>query len=299
MRRKRISTIGRLLFLGSLLMVSAASSSWADIVEPRVQSALGSLGPNDKLSVIITFSNRVDPSQFQGTHRGTRRAKMIRALKARSADSQRSLRALLKQHKVTQVKSLWLINGIEVTVGREVIQKLANLAGVQNIKLNQTLYIPAELPSPTALPEWNLRTIHADELWSLGYNGQGIVVATMDSGVDADHADLKSRWRGGTNSWFDPNGEHEMPADLNGHGTAVMSVILGGDAGGTSIGVAPSAKWISVKIFDDSGVSDLAKIHEGFQWLLDPDGNRLILCCPSCIGSHGSLGECLSGCNQN
>ncbi len=52
-----------------------------------------------------------------------------------------------------------------------------------------------------------------------------------------------------------------------------MGVIVGGDAGGTAIGVAPDAKWIAVKIFNDSGKASLSTIHQGFQWLLDPDGN--------------------------
>jgi subtilisin family serine protease len=49
--------------------------------------------------------------------------------------------------------------------------------------------------------------------------------------------------------------------------------MVGGDAGGTSIGVAPGAKWIAAKIFDDQGSATTSGIHAAFQWLLDPDGN--------------------------
>jgi bacillopeptidase F len=52
-----------------------------------------------------------------------------------------------------------------------------------------------------------------------------------------------------------------------------MGLLAGGDAGGTAIGVAPGAQWIAVKIFDDSGTASLSVIHQGFQWLLDPDQN--------------------------
>jgi serine protease AprX len=37
-------------------------------------------------------------------------------------------------------------------------------------------------------------------LWNLGFLGQGIVVANMDTGVDVSHPDLATRWRAGTNS---------------------------------------------------------------------------------------------------
>jgi hypothetical protein len=49
--------------------------------------------------------------------------------------------------------------------------------------------------------------------------------------------------------------------------------MVGGDAGGTSIGMAPDARWIAVKIFNDRGTATSVGIHLGYQWLLDPDGN--------------------------
>ena len=81
-------------------------------------------------------------------------------------------------------------------------------------------------------------------------------------------------WRGGSNSWYDPYGQHPaVPTDMSGHGTWTMGVMVGGDAGGTSLGVAPEAQWISVKIFNDQGGATATAIHLGFQWLLDPDGD--------------------------
>jgi bacillopeptidase F len=111
-------------------------------------------------------------------------------------------------------------------------------------------------------------------VWTLGFTGQGIVVATLDTGVDLDHPALGPKWRGGTNSWFDPHGEHpDTPTDLDGHGTQTMGIIVAGEAGGQAIGVAPGARWIAAKIFNDVGSTFLSDIHLSFQWILDPDGN--------------------------
>jgi bacillopeptidase F len=95
----------------------------------------------------------------------------------------------------------------------------------------------------------------------------------MDTGVDVLHPDIGPKYRGGDNSWFDPHGQHATPYDAKGHGTWVMGVLVGGEAGGTAIGVAPGAQWIAVKIFNDSDTAALSAIHLGFQWLLDPDGD--------------------------
>jgi len=152
--------------------------------------------------------------------------------------------------------------------------------------------------APAGLPEPNLTLIRAPDLWARGYSGQGIVVANMDTGVDLTHPDLASKWRGGTNSWFDPHNEHPaVPYDANGHGTQTMGIMVGGDAGGTTVGVAPNAQWIAVKIFDDAGSAPVSAVHSGFQWLLDPDGNPDTNDAPDVVnsswGAASNIGQCL------
>jgi hypothetical protein len=51
-----------------------------------------------------------------------------------------------------------------------------------------------------------------------------------------------------------------------------MSVIVGGDADGSSID-GPDARWIAVKIFNDRGVASSTAIPSG-QWLLDRTAAR-------------------------
>jgi len=117
----------------------------------------------------------------------------------------------------------------------------------------------------------------------------------MDSGVDVSHPDLSSRWRGGSNSWYDPYGQHATPADTSGHGTWTTGIMVGGDAGGTSIGVAPGAQWVAVKIFNDQGGSTATAIHQGFQWLLDPDGNPNTADAPQVVNNSWTFAN--PGCN--
>ncbi len=74
--------------------------------------------------------------------------------------------------------------------------------------LDATVQGPGPSTAPTAPELWNLPATGVQALWDLGHTGQGVVVATLDTGVDASHPDLGPRWRGGSNSWFDPNGQH-------------------------------------------------------------------------------------------
>ena len=145
-------------------------------------------------------------------------------------------------------------------------------------------------------PQPNIALISAPALWSMGYTGQGVVVASLDSGVDLSHPELAVRWRGGSNSWFDPFGQHPTtPTDLSGHGTWTMGALVGGDASGTSVGVAPGAQWISVKIFNDQGSSTATAVHQGYQWLLDPDNNPATADAPQIVNNSWAFG--VPGCN--
>jgi bacillopeptidase F len=227
---------------------------------------------------------------------------LVPALKNKASACETSLSNALKNTALEPSDTLWIINGIAATVPVASLNGLVHRAGVDVIYLNETVAlppapVPAGAPGNPPLTYWNIDEIRATDVWALGYYGTDVVVATMDSGVDALHADIGPRWRGGSNSWYDPNGQHATPFDASGHGTGVMGLIVGGNAGGFDMGVAPDAQWIAVKIFNDQDQSDLGKIHQGFQWLLDPNGNGSPDDAPHIVNSswvlQGTEDECI------
>jgi subtilisin family serine protease len=210
-------------------------------------------------------------------------------LQAQADSSQNEIKSYLQNpsfaKKISKLRNYWIINGLSLQATGDVIFALASRPDVSQIIYDAP--IPAPVSTQAAGAAWdNLGKIGAPELWSLGFRGQGIVVANLDTGVDYTHPEFASRWRGGTNSWYDPAdpaGSHPLPTDLpagcgaiSGHGTGTMGVIVG-----SSVGVAPDAKWIAVKIFSDDYTTDptnpcpaaTSSILSGFQWVLDPDGN--------------------------
>lgn len=282
-------------FFGAMQSAQASITAWRVLpaapnkIEASLGASLTALQPGDMTTVIVTLRQQADLSRVGGAGRAARLRNVIRALQATANATQGPLKNLLdtrrNQGLVQSYDSMWDFNGFSVTATSDVINELAGHPDVLTISADTISIVPTTL----ATPEPNVSLVNAPALWDRGFYGQGVVVANMDSGVDVSHPDLSTRWRGGSNSWFDPYGQHPAtPVDLSGHGTWTMGIMLGGDAGGTTVGVAPGAQWIAVKIFNDQGSSTATAIHQGFQWLLDPDGNPNTADAPQVVNNSWS-----------
>ncbi|MFE0422802.1 S8 family serine peptidase, partial [Streptomyces sp. NPDC058953] len=99
--------------------------------------------------------------------------------------------------------------------------------------------------------------IGAPKVWQSGYDGTGVTVAVLDSGVDDTHPDLAARVAGSANFTTSPDTK-----DRHGHGTHIASTVAGTGAksGGKYKGVAPGAKILNAKIMDDYGTMESGAI---------------------------------------
>lgn len=105
--------------------------------------------------------------------------------------------------------------------------------------------------------------IGAPEVWQAGYDGQGVKVAVLDTGVDTGHPDLAGKIAG-TQS-FVPD---QTVQDGHGHGTHVASTIVGSGAasGGSRKGVAPGAELLVGKVLNNAGDGQSSWIIAGMEW---------------------------------
>jgi subtilisin family serine protease len=286
-----------LLAAALALPAAAGAAPGASRLAPEVQEKMRRARPDEPVTVIVHLRGQADLSRLRGADRGARAREAVRELRAKAGPGQRAVKALLQARRaagrVHRQVDFWIFNGLSVTATPDVVRELASHPDVLSVTPDEIDVVPAALPAGP--PEPNLTAIRVPDLWSLGIGGQGVVVATLDSGVDASHPDLAGRWRGGSNSWLDPYGQHASPADLDGHGTWTLGVLLGGDAGGTTIGAAPEARWISARIFNDAGAATATAIHQAFQWLLDPDGDPATADAPQVVNHSWSYGS--PGCN--
>ncbi|MGW5863126.1 S8 family peptidase [Streptomyces sp. NPDC055239] len=108
--------------------------------------------------------------------------------------------------------------------------------------------------------------IGADKAWAAGYNGKGVKIAVLDTGVDATHPDLKEQVVGEKNFSTSPDA-----TDKYGHGTHVASIAAGTGAksAGKYKGVAPGAKLLNGKVLGDDGSGDDSGILAGMEWAVE------------------------------
>ncbi|MEW6218946.1 MAG: S8 family serine peptidase [Thermodesulfobacteriota bacterium] len=289
------------LAFGLLLPPAALAGRPAARIDPPLAAAIARVAPGTTVPVIVTMAGQVDLSLFNVQEdRRRRRARLIKALRDKAASDQAGVRRLLAASKVAEARGLWIINSLAAAVPAAMVDDLAQLPGVGAVRLDQSLPTPTPAPVPDTGggAGWNLAAVGAPWLWQQGFFGQGVVVATLDSGVDRFHPDLAARWRGGTNSWLDPYGENPLPRDLIGHGTQVMGLIAGGDASGQAIGMAPGAQWMAAKIFNNAGLAFLSAIHAAFQWTLDPDGDAETDDAPDIVNNSWGLTAAFGPCSM-
>ncbi|TDL73680.1 peptidase [Rhodococcus qingshengii] len=111
--------------------------------------------------------------------------------------------------------------------------------------------------------EKSVPQIGAPAAWDSGYDGSGVKVAVLDTGIDAEHPDIASQLVDAKS--FVPN---EDARDFHAHGTHVASTVLGTGAAseGKNKGVAPGADLLVGKVLSNEGYGQDSWIIDGMEW---------------------------------
>lgn len=167
---------------------------------------------------------------------------------------------------------LWASKAFVAPSSKALLRKLKDDPRIEAIIENERIFLgkPLKTRGKVKTKEneltYGLQLIRASEAWSRGVEGENVVVGIIDSGIDHEHPDLQGKIL--LHRDFTKDGHTN---DRNGHGTHVAGTIAGGNSSGTQIGVAPKAKLIIAKVFDDKGSTSMATLLKAMEWMLNPD----------------------------
>jgi hypothetical protein len=226
-----------------------------------------------------------------------RRATVVRILRGHAEKTQAELLALLREAEragLAEVVSVnWLGNFVRCEAVPAVVHQAAALASVSAVWSDHVPPLeevedaaPAGPAEVAALAPGNgPLSVGADQVWALGFTGQGVVVMNADSGINPTHGDLAGRL------WVNPN---EIPGNTidddgngriddiygwnfgsnnatllsssSGHGTSTAGCLVAdGSCNGTIYGMAPGAKVMTGRLGSEASQWDAVQyaIAEG------------------------------------
>jgi len=211
-----------------------------------------------------------------------KRTFVVKELKRHSEETQQEVMSYLnyfaESEIVTDIKQFWIYNGISCKATKEVIEALSYLDDILIIGYDRQYTLAPDIEINDlgeGLREmtYNIIKVNANQVWELGYTGEGVIVAIADSGVNYNHNDLKTRmWEHpdypyhGWNFVFNNND----PMDLEGHGTHCAGTVAGDGASGSQTGMAPSATIMALKAWDDTqGLGGASTMSSSFQFAVE------------------------------
>jgi serine protease AprX len=274
--------------------VNVASQVWTDLQSGKSAATVD----GDEAEFLVVLAEQADLTRAAALrNREVRLRYVYDTLRETALRTQAPLRAELDAAGV-EYRSFHIINMLAMKGNHALAASLAARPEVARIAANPRVRQPLPSPSPrgdelrrgqTGI-EWNVAHVNADDVWALGYTGQGIVVAGQDTGYDWDHPALVNQYRGYNGitathdyNWHDAIHENDphtpggnpcgfdspVPCDDHGHGTHTIGTLVGDDGTGNRIGVAPGARWIGCRNMEQ-GWGTPETYAECFEFFLAP-----------------------------
>ncbi len=252
----------------------------------------------ESASFLILMSEQADVNRARQLRSKDAKAKYVyQTLREEAAQTQKGLIAYLDAHHIPH-HSLMVVNAILAEGTLAIVQSIASRHDVVRVIANPPVSFAKPVDwgvdpggSRSAI-EWGIDMINANDVWDMGYTGQGIVVGGADTGYEWNHPALKNKYRGYSAAldtvdhnynWHDaihdPDPNHadtinpcgygtQEPCDDWGHGTHTMGTMIGSE-GDNQIGVAPDAQWCACRNMERGYGTPFTYI-ECFEWFLAP-----------------------------
>ena len=214
---------------------------------------------------------------YDDARRGT--LPLIVSYKGKGGKNRSEVKAALSDAEVAVRRELPSVDGTALSVRKadadDAWQALTSDAGpgpaavapgVAQVWLDGRFRAPAGPKAEAEDVSHNLTQIGAPTAWNAGYDGNGVKVAVLDTGIDTTHPDLAPVVSEAKD--FSGSGNTD---DKAGHGTHVAATVAGSGArsGGRYKGVAPGAEILNAKVLDDEGEGTDSSVIAGLEWAAD------------------------------
>ncbi len=280
----------------------------SEIICENVQKEASSMSEEELIEVMIRLNPyQIDdfegPRYIRSSRRGT---DYVSELRDHSREQQSEITEFLEEGSGEVINTFWIANAVLAEVGVEALDELKEFNQVwrvhENFEIeihesNSQNFVVDEDSSPQSKVQidetsddltWGLERINASkvweggEIWDEGFNGTDVRVAVSDTGLDIEHPDLEGKlvsvdeddphYPGG---WIEIDSSGEIVQDSTpheqhiGHGTHVSGTVVGGNASGTNIGVAPGVDLMHVGMYS-AQYPVCSQLLATLEWKLEP-----------------------------
>ena len=295
----------KFLFLMISCILCSIGLAQVNVIETELQEVMNQRS-DEMIDVAIIFKSQMDAAKLQAKaersgDKALKREIVISELKDFSLRQQSDVMAVLHAEQasgnVADIESLWIVNSISCKATRDVIYKLSQHPDVAKLSYDKEIKLISDEQMAETMdvearrgPAAHTVTIRANRVWSeYGYTGKNVVVAVLDTGVNYEHKDIKDNlWEDEVDTDNDNipdmvvNGwntilDNANILDDNGHGTHCAGIVCGNGTSGTTTGVAPDAKLMTVKVVGAAATGSVSNMISGVQFAVENGADILSL----------------------
>jgi subtilisin family serine protease len=155
--------------------------------------------------------------------------------------------------------------------GQTVDSAIASLRASGDVEFAEPDHVASAVATPTdpyyASYQWSLPQIGLLAAWDTTTGSASVIVAVVDTGVDATHPDLVGKITTGAAAGYNFVGNNTNTGDDHFHGTFVSSIIaMNANNGQGGAGVCWACKIMPVKVLDSNGSGSTFNVARGVDW---------------------------------
>ena len=138
---------------------------------------------------------------------------------------------------------------------------------------------------------WGMDAIDAPEAWNAGYQGNGVKVFILDSGIDAEHPDISPNLNADLCASFVPGEDWNIqPGFYFNHGTHVAGTVAAAHNEFGVIGVAPMAEIVAVKVLSEyTGSGSFSGINAGIVYAANNGADVINMSLGATLNKNGKF----------